>query len=225
MGSVPLKRIGGLARAATILVGAGAAVSLLAVLATRAATSDAQAFLDDELSRDDFRQSIAPMAILSLLQGLVLVASAVVVIVWMYRVASNLRMLHRGTTWAPGWSIGGWFAPPLLNLIPFLVLREQWKASDPEVPVGGDWRSGSSSPLITAWFVVFGPVQVAIFVLRLGDTFSGFGGNEEVVAEQVADSLVVPTISAVADVAAAILFILVARGLTARHCALTGERA
>lgn len=224
MGSAPLKRIGGLARAAMILVGFAGALSLLAAIATRLARSDAQSFLDDELGRDDFLQSIAPIAILSVLQGLALVASAVVVIVWMYRIASNLRMLHRGTTWGPGWSIGGWFAPPLLNLIPFLVLREQWSASDPEVPVGGEWRSGSTSWLITAWFVVFGPVQVAIFFLQLGDTFSGFGQSEEAMAEQITRSLVVPTISAFADTAAAVLFVLLARGLTARHCALTGER-
>lgn len=223
MGSVPLKRIGGIARAASVLVAATGLVSLSAVLLTRTVVDDAEAYLDGDSSRDDFLTAVTPYALLSLLQLIALVASAVVVIIWMYRIATNLRSLHRGTTWGPGWAIGGWFAPPLVYVIPFLALREMWKASDPDVPIGGEWRPGRATPLVTAWFVVFGPLQLALQATQIGDTLSGIGGSEQVMAEQITGSQLVPTIAAVADIVAAALFVLVVRGLTERHRRLTGE--
>jgi hypothetical protein len=142
MSSVALARVGGIGRAASIVVAATGALSLFAVAATRLVVDDAEAFLDDEISQTEFLEAVTPYALLSLLQAVALLASAVIVIVWMFRIARNLRTLHRGTTWGPGWTIGGWFTPPFLYVIPFLALREMWKASDPAVPVGGEWRSG-----------------------------------------------------------------------------------
>jgi hypothetical protein len=223
MSSVPLKRVGGIGRAASIVVATTASLSVIAVAATRLVVDDAEAFLDDEISRTEFLEAATPYALLSFLQALSLLASAVLVIVWMHRIARNLRTLHRGTTWGPGWAIGGWFAPPILFVIPFLALREMWKASDPSVPVGGSWRSGPVSPVVTAWFVVFGPVAAALQVAQLGDTFSGLGGSEDALAEQVTGSMTIPVIAAVADVVAAVLFVVLARRLTARHRRLTGE--
>lgn len=223
MGSVPLKRVGGLAGVAAILVGASGVLSLISVAATRLAVDEAEAYLDGDLGEAAFLDAATSYALLSFVQALSVLAAAVVVIVWMHRIARNLRTLHRGTTWGPGWAIGGWFAPPLLFVIPYLALREMWKASDPDVPVGGEWRSRPVSPLVTAWFVVFGPVGAALQLAQLGDTFSGLSGGQEALAEQITGDMTVPLIAAVADLVAAVLFILVARGLTARHRRLTGE--
>lgn len=223
MASVPLKRVGGVARASSILVAITGALSILTVAATQLVVDDADAFLDGRTGSDEFLEAATPYALLSFLQAALLLASAIVVIIWMYRVASNHRTLHRGTTWGPGWSIGGWFAPPFLYIIPFLVLRESWKASDPDVPVGGEWRKGPVSPVVTAWFVLFGPIQAALQFSQLGDTFSGFGASEEALAEQITGDLTIPVLGAVSDVIAAILFVVLVRRLTARHCRLTGE--
>ena len=223
MSSVPLKRVGGIGRAATIVVAATGALSAVAVASTWLVVDDAEAFLDEEISQTEFLEAVTPYALLSFLQALSLLASAIVVIVWMRRIAGNLRTLHRGTTWGPGWAIGGWFLPPFLYVIPFLAFREMWRASDPSVPVGGEWRTGSASPVITAWFVVFGPVQAALQLAQLGDTFAGIGASEEALAEQITGSMTVPVVAAVADVVAAALFIVMASRLTARHRRLTGE--
>lgn len=223
MGSVPLKRVGGIARAASVLVAVTAALSAAAVAATRLVVDDAEAYLDDRLGQDDFLEAAAPYALLTFLQALVLIATAVVVIVWMHRVASNLRTLHRGTTWAPGWSIGGWFTPPFLFVIPFLVLREMWKASDPDVPIGGEWRSGRVTPILIAWFVVFGPAQAALQLFQLDDMFAGFGGGEDALAEQITGDMTIPMLAAATDVVAAVLFVVLVHRLTARHRRLTGE--
>lgn len=223
MSSVPLKRVGGIGRAASIMVAATGVLSAVAVVISRLVVDDAEAFLDDEIGRDEFLESVAPYVLLSTIQGLALLASAIVVIVWMRRLAANLRTLHRGTTWGPGWAVGGWFAPPFLFVIPFLAFREIWKASDPDVPVGGEWRSGHASPLITAWFLVFGVVQAVLQVVQLGDTFAGFGAGEDALAEQITGSITVPAIAAVSDLVAAALFVAMATQLTARHRRLTGE--
>ena len=223
MGSVPLKRVGGIARAAAILVAAAGVLSAGSVAATRLVIDDAEAYLDDRLGQDEFLEAAAPYALLSFLQAVVLLASAVVVIIWMHRVASNLRMLHRGTTWGPGWAIGGWFAPPFLYVIPFLALREMWKASDPGVPVGGEWRSRPVSPILVAWFIVFGPIQAALQITQLDDMFAGFGAGEDTLAEQITGDLTLPVVAAAADVVAAFLFVLLVHRLTSRHRRLTGE--
>jgi len=223
MSSVPLKRVGGIARAATILVGATGVLSVVGVVLAQLSVGDAEAFLDGEIDSDEFLRSAAPYALVSFLQALALLASAVVVIVWMHRLAANLRTLHRGTTWGPGWAIGGWFAPPFLFVIPFLAFREMWKASDPEVPVGGEWRSRPVPPVVIAWFLVFGVLQAVLQVVQIDDTLGGFGAGEDVLAEQLVDGMTLPTIAAVSDVVAAALFILMATQLTRRHRRLTGE--
>jgi hypothetical protein len=223
MGAVPLKRVGAAGTIASVFVAVTATMSVLTVLLARAARSDAQAFLDGETTRDDFLQSIVPYVLLGLLQTLALVASAVMVMVWMYQLASNLRTLGRGTTWGPGWAIGGWFAPPFVYVIPFLALREMWRASDPDVPIGGEWRRRPASPLVTAWFVVFVPVQIALQLTQLDDGFSALGESEEALAEQITGSLLIPSLAAASDVVAAVLMVLVIRGVTGRHRRLTGE--
>ena len=223
MSNVPLKRVGGIGRTASILVVATGALSVVSLAMTRLVVDDAEAFLADEIDTTEFLESATPYALVSFLQALALLASAIVVIVWMHRVARNLRALHRGTTWGPGWTIGGWFLPPFLPVIPFLTFREMWKASDEDVPIGGEWRAGFASPIITAWFVVFGPVQAALQIAQLGDTFAGFGAGEEALAEQITGSMTIPIIAALSDVVAAALFVVMARQLNVRHRRLTGE--
>ena len=57
--------------------------------------------------------------------------------IWMFKMAKNVRALGRqGLRYAPGWAIGGWFVPPcVLYVVPWLMFRELWKASDPEPPI------------------------------------------------------------------------------------------
>lgn len=223
MSSAPLKRVGGIGRTASILVVATSALSVVGLAMTGLVVDDAEAFLADDIDRTEFLEAATPYALVSFLQALALLASAIVVIVWMHRVAHNLRTLHRGTTWGPGWTIGGWFLPPFLYVIPFLTFREMWKASDPDVPIGGEWRAGSAAPIIAAWFVVFGPVQAALQIAQLGDSFAGFGAGEKALAEQITGSMTIPIIAALSDVVAAALFVVMSRQLNARHRRLTGE--
>ena len=163
---MPLKRVGGVGRAAVILVGLAAIFAALTVIASQTVTDEAEAFLDGATASEDFIESIAPYLLLTFVQGAVVIASMVLVMIWMFRLAANHRSLHRGATWGPGWAIGGWFLPPLLYIIPTIMFRELWRASDPDVPIGGDWKSRPVSPLPIAWFVVYSVIPIALMFAR-----------------------------------------------------------
>jgi hypothetical protein len=221
--AVRLHRVGRLAHAVVVLCVVSAALAVLQPIVTNASVDEAEAYLAGEVGDTDFVESIIGYAFMGIAVGLAVIATAVVTIIWMFRIASNHRALHRGTTWGPGWAIGGWFLPPILFVLPALVLDEMWKASDPDVPVGGDWRRGRRSPLVIAWFVLYGVVPAILTASDLASAFGAFGGTEQQLAEQITGSQTVPNLSAATTVAAAVVFVLLVRSLTARHRRLTGE--
>lgn len=221
--SVPLRRIGGVARAAIVLAVLSAVMSISELLARRASVDEAEAYQAGELSDTEFVEAVAGYALLGFVIFTVTVATAVMTIIWLYRITTNHRTLHRGTTWGPGWAIGGWFLPPLLYIIPTLVLTEAWKASDPDVPVGGDWRRGRSSPLVIVWFLLYSIVPIVLFAAQIGSTFDSLGGSEDQLAEQITGDQTLSFVGAAASVAAAVVFVMLVRALTARHRRLTGE--
>jgi hypothetical protein len=219
-----LDRVGKLATAATSLVVVAAAVSVVSIWAARSARDDAEAFLDDAITAEQFVQNTAPYLLMSVVQAVATAAAAVVTMMWMFRIAKNHRSLHRGGTWGPGWAIGGWFLPPLLFVVPFLMFRELWKASDPDTAIGQEWRSNSVSWLVPAWFVLYSLVPLGLLVVQASSGFS-LGASERDMAEQVIDNQGLTIVSAAVAVAGAAAFIMLVRGLTARHRRLTGEVA
>jgi hypothetical protein len=223
--AVPLKRVGGLARSVVVLCSISAVCSVLELIVRRASVDEAERFQAGELSDTEFVESVAGYALLGVVIGMATVATAVVTIIWMYRVAGNHRALHRGTTWGPGWAIGGWFAPPMLYIIPMLALIEAWKASDPDVPAGGDWRRGRGNVLVPVWFVLYSVVPLALFAAEIGSLFDSLGGSEDQLAEQITAGPTLGILGAAATVAAAAVFVVFVRNLTDRHRRLTGEAA
>lgn len=224
MNSATLERVGKAATAVTVLLGVTTVLAIVSVWASQAAQSDAEALLDGRIDADTFVERAAPFLLMTTVQGVATVATAVVTMVWMYRLAKNHRTLHRGTTWGPGWAVGGWFLPPLLYVIPTLVLRELWKASDPDVPIGGDWRSRSTSPLVWTWFAVYSLVPAVLFVVQSANGF-GLGASERDMAQRVVDDQALTIVGSVLTVAAAVVFGLLVRQITGRHRRLTGEGA
>ncbi len=221
--SVQLKRVGGVTTAAIVLVAVSALVAVLTVLVGQSFSDEAETYLADGMSNTDFVEEVAPYLLLTLLQGAVSIAAAVLVIIWMFRIAKNHRTLRRVGTWGPGWAIGGWFLPPLLYIIPTLMFRELWKASDPDVPVGGDWKSGRTSPLVWVWFVLYSLIPVILLFAQGGDTFGSLGGSEDQLAEQLTGSQTSVVIATAVTIAGAVAFIALARALTGRHRRLIGE--
>lgn len=77
------------------------------------------------------------------------VATIVVVLRWLYLANANARALGADDLLgSPGWAVG-WFLIPILNLVmPFMTVRDMWKASaNPK-----DWQAGSAPAAIGLWW-------------------------------------------------------------------------
>ncbi len=222
-----LRRVRGLSVAIVVLTAVVAVGSVLTTILTASITQDASDFLDGELSQDDFESAIGPLNAAQLITGLATIAIFVVTVIWMYRVATNIRAYQRDTTWSPLFAIFGWMLPPfVLYIIPTLMLRELWKASDPTDPNDTQsWRDSKDNPLVWAWFVLYGLAPIVLLVFSVSSFLdAGLGGSS---VESLADTLdtfdAFNVVAAIVNVAAAVVWILLVRQLTARHVRLTNE--
>jgi hypothetical protein len=79
--------------------------------------------------------------------------AGLVFLVWVYRANRNARDLGAdGMRYGPGWSVGWFFVPIASLFMPYLVMREIWKASSPSA--NGQWRRTSVSPILGVWWGV-----------------------------------------------------------------------
>ena len=226
-----LKRVGGLGKwvvAATALAGVTGVISTI-VLAP--VVDKASQFLDGTISEDEFNDAYLSSQLLSTLQSAIGIAAGVFTIIWMYRIASNVRVFSRATTFHPVFAIVGWLLPPFLFVLPLLILRELWKASNPSTPPGdGGWKQSSVPALLYVWFVVYGIIPGILTALVAVSTVqSVFDGgftdpdNARVTAEALESAGQFTVMSGVVTTIAAVVWIIFVRQLTARHIELTGE--
>lgn len=223
----PIRRVGGIAVpivVSTVIVAIG---TVVAAFLSAGITTDAAEFLAGSISQDEFEDALVPLNSIQLMVSVATLATGVLTIVWMFRIAQNVRAFARATTWSPLFAIFGWFLPPLvLYVIPFLVLRELWKASDPSVPPGNDgWKRSPDNPLLWAWFVLFGLVPAVLFAIQIGSFATGGvpTGDIESVAESLDEFGAIGWLTAVLNVAAAVVWVRFVRQLTQRHRQLTNE--
>jgi len=88
-------------------------------------------------------------------QLIITLISAVLFLMWLYRVRGNLPALGIDQTrWTPEWAIAWWFVPVMNVFRPFQIMRETWKATDPEA-TGEDWRYHPGSSLVCWWWAAF----------------------------------------------------------------------
>jgi len=232
MSSVALKRVSGLTTWIVVLTAIVGVVTVVTTLLSRLALDEARDFLagrngDNEFLENEFVDAYAPSLLFGIVQGAAMIAVVVLTMIWMYRLAANHRALQRNTTWAPGWAIGGWFLPPgFFYIIPFLMFRELWKASDPTVPAGDQrWKENRVGIVVVAWWVLYGLLPIPIAIAQGISDFSAstFSGDREVLAEDVAEQFTISLVTALATAAAAAAYIVMVRQLSARHRQLTGE--
>jgi hypothetical protein len=222
--AVPLKRVRGLTKALLIVIGVYVVAAVVVLAMTPAAVDSAKDFLADRISEDEFTDDYAAFGGASLLMSLMQLAIVVLSIIWLFRAAKNHRSLGRRTTWAPLWAVFGWLLPPFLFIIPLLMLRETWKASDPAVPAGDErWKQNGESPLVWIWWVLFGVAPVVVQVLGLRPWENAMSNDNLDIADAIDDRLGLLVAQWVIAIVGAIAWALVVRAITARHTALTGE--
>ena len=95
---------------------------------------------------------------LAIVQLITFLFMLVVFFMWIHRVHRNLPALGaRDLRFTPGWAIG-WFFVPIMNLIrPYEVVREIYKASDPNADIsdGCSWKNAYTSPVIGMWWILW----------------------------------------------------------------------
>jgi hypothetical protein len=222
-----VRRVGGLSvpiMVSTVIVALG---TLVGAFLSAGVATDARNFLAGSIEQNEFEDALAPLNAVQLLVSVATLATGVLTIVWMFRIAHNVRAFGRMTTWSPLFAIFGWFLPPLvLYIIPFLVLRELWKASDPTDVDGTDaWKRSPDNRVLWAWFVLFGLLPAVLFAVQIG-SFAAGGvptGDVESIAESLEDFGAIGWTTAGLSVAAAVAWVLFVRQLTQRHTRLTSE--
>jgi uncharacterized protein DUF4328 len=91
-------------------------------------------------------------AVLLLAQFLLFLVTAVATLRWLYLANANAHALGAADMMVtPGWAVG-WFFMPLMNLaMPFVAMRELWKASaNPK-----DWQLEPAPAAILAWWLAW----------------------------------------------------------------------
>jgi hypothetical protein len=214
------ERLAGLARAIQILLAIVLvlnAISAVMIIAFRSQFAD---FADGTVPESDVEAAIGAIGLIGIAVAGLQIALAVCVMVWMWRAARNLRAAGRtDATWAPGWAVGGWFCPPCIFVIPWLMLQELWKGS--ATPASGrTWRDNPGMPLIPLWWALYGIGGILVLVVQLGSSASTDIDDQADFYESAAVSTLVST---AITIAAGICFIIIVRRLTARQRALTGE--
>jgi hypothetical protein len=150
-------------------------------------------------------------SVMSLL-NFVSVMMMVLLIVWAWRTAKNTRALGRtGERISPVLGIFGWFIPVASWVLPYLVVSDLWRGSDPQTARGTEWRRLPGTVVVRAWWLCFAGGQIVTGLAVL----LAVSGRHDV--EQTDTLLTVAhTISAVAGV----LTIAVVREITRRQLAL-----
>ena len=221
---VEFQRIRGLSKAMTVLLWIYLPLQLLSVVDLIRLRRDAKRFLDGTITEQKFRDAVQLNA--SAVIGLLVIPVAVLTMIWMFRMAANLRKLGRpGQTWAPGWGIGAWFVPPcVVYAVPWLMFKELWKGSDPAV-VPGDpsWKNGRVPALITVWWVMYGLIPlVGVFTASgVGQLRSGM--TTHTLAERLRDFGAANVIFTLVGMVTTFVYIRLVRDLSSRHMQATRE--
>lgn len=224
-GSVALQRVSGLAKAITIAVAIAGLAQLVSLAFTPSQIDNARDFVERRIDEEAFTDAQLGGGLVQSVIGLATLTTAILSIVWLYRIAQNHRRLGRRTTFSPGFAIGGWFLPPLLYVLPSLILRENWKAAEPTSPPNDEgWRRSPEPWLVWVWFVLYSLAPLIVIISGAGPDFAnGFGQDQIDLAQNLVDNETSTYITGALTVASAVAWIFVVRGLTGRHVRLTGE--
>src|SRR5262245_17946495 len=95
--------------------------------------------------------------------------TAIALIAWVYRLRVNLRALGvRKPEYARYWAVLGFLVPAVNFVIPYQVISEVWRASDPAVLDRFEWKRVQTPRLLMLWwasFVIAATLELAAFGL------------------------------------------------------------
>lgn len=105
------------------------------------------------------QSSDARESLVRLIQFAAFAASAIVFLFWLHRAYKNLKPLGAEPRYSPAWAVTSFLVPVVNLFLPFLILQETWRASDPETihatgakPLNIVVEDSSKSLLIVVWW-------------------------------------------------------------------------
>jgi hypothetical protein len=216
------QKIGGVSKALGYVMMAVIAIQVLSTLVSLSLRGKVSDFLNERTSTTSIDGALGLLAIVAIVAGAVMLAAVVLTMIWMFRMAKNQQILGRSGRWVPGWAIGGWFLPPcILYIIPYLMMRDLWKSSEPES--GPNWAQNAIAPIVHIWWVLYGLVPL----LFISVSFNGFKAGQTIddAARNFDDSFTRSVLNSVVQIAAAVAYLLLVRQLSQRHMRTTQEAA
>ena len=219
-----MHRIKGLAVAIEVLLIVSIPLDALSVVGLVQVRDAARGLLDGTVDESSFEHTL--QLNVGVLSGLLVIPIAVLTIIVMFRMAQDLERLGRhGRTWKPGWAIAGWFVPPCaIYVVPWLMFRELWRGSDPDVAPGDPtWRQRPVHRIVDVWWVLYGLVPIVGF----GSSVTFVAGVRDLddtdLAQELVDSFARNWVLSLVSVITAVVFLVMMRLLTRRHMRATGE--
>jgi hypothetical protein len=201
-----IRPLGGLAVATSIMLGLASAVALFgAVPLFQRAKVAAEYTLGSPIGPLDSADNLVFTQLIIMV--LVVLATAIVFIVWQYRYAVNAVTLGGPIGLGPGWAIGGWFIPLANFVLPFLQVRQSTKASLGKVPA-----------VVTFWTIAY----IAGLVIQAAgsttrpkktDTFT----SAQAVFDAFAKADRISAVGMIVYAAAGVIALLMVRSLTVRQ--------
>lgn len=215
--SSDLRRVGSLGMAASTLIVLTAIGGIIIALISWRASDVIHGYADpaSDVTEADLA-SVDGLTRLSgwLYLGLIL-GAGIVFITWLWRARLNSEELSYGQHYrARGWVVGSWFCPIVNLWFPYQVVRDVWRASDPATRgTDGELSRASSGPLVIVWWLTWTVSSLAAYY-----SFKVYR-EEPATAEDVLSIFdriaVADTVSAVFEIAAAVLAVMIIRRITA----------
>ncbi|MEP6623303.1 MAG: DUF4328 domain-containing protein [Acidimicrobiia bacterium] len=212
MAATPFRRLRGLAVALYVLLsiaGVLALVTIPVVLHLRSVAADHTNGLGAISVNSTVRDANDAVSAVSGFLILISIAIFVVLIIWMWRAASNLALFGRiRPKFAAGFAIGGWFIPVAFAVIPGMQMYDIWKGSGPPLQPG---ERPKGSQLVVWWWLAFVPGRFLSYLvpsMTVGHLYRSSSFRTSSLLLMIGSGLLV---------VAAVLGILVVRGITQRQ--------
>lgn len=145
----------------------------------------------------------------------------VVFLIWFHQAVSNVRILRAsGTFFSPVKAVFAFFIPFANVVMPYQIMQETWRASDPNlVKDPRSWQQSTGSWLIWSWWITL----IAAAVLRIWNAVTSRGDRME------SDSFTLSGGSNVCMIAAGVMLIVIIYQIRqrqrARHAKIYDEAA
>lgn len=110
------------------------------------------AYLSLQAAFDDGELAISLLQVTGIASLLAFIASALLIMRWIYLANSNARQLGAmNMSYTPAWSVGYYFIPIFNLWKPYLAMKEIWMASQNPL----DWRTSKTTFLLPLWWVIW----------------------------------------------------------------------